>query len=877
MMVYAQTNLGQDKSWNFSQHVFDFSDQLFKEDAIRSISLLQNLSGDDFLKVQQDLVAENAKIEAMLERNATEALDLIASKGLSPDDFQNKSTGITAFFRRIQAGDYKPASDTIRKNIAEKKWGHPQSPNKHAADQIGDLLGKYFEQIDSLLEGPYKKYLVNCEILKNINNLSLMNHMLRLVDGIKEEENILLISDFYKKIAEIILNEPVPFIYEKIGVRYEHFLLDEFQDTSHLQWVNMVPLIHNSLASGNANLVVGDGKQAIYRWRGGEVEQFTGLPDKVYNPGKIPSLDSAQHLFREMGERLNLTDNYRSAPEIIRFNNDLFDLLMEDFSASNKEIYAGHRQKATRTFKGYVEARIEDHFEECDQLDYVLATIRSALEKGFSQQDICVLTRSNRIGSLVADFLTSNGIRVISPDSLFIGKDLAVKFVFNVICSAAVPGDRNYKIKALEHFAALKLSKQPGEVLEAWKDKLRDAQVHDIFYEFGYTLRKPESFHNLYEYVEAVMDEFELDLTNNAYLQFFLEEVHMFETTNNPGLRDFVDWFETSGSTRSIVSPEGANAVQVMTIHKAKGLQFPVVICPFFDWKIDLSRQVSWVENEEGQFAARGGSGLPAFFVNMTSKLAETELRSVYSEEESKFYLDNLNLLYVAFTRPEVALFISGDSKKVGASPLSLWLNKFLTSSPLMSRNGTVFFTGEFVNPCLPGKRSPDNYPVVFLRQRMDKPRMSLESFTPANLDELDEKRRFGTRVHLVLSTLDNVVNLDQCLAGHVMKGTLTNADCDAVRLAINTLSGDKNFMRYFEGDRFLTECEIIGANGKKMIPDRVVFQGESVLVVDFKTGTRSPAHQEQLQHYVEALKEMGYKNVSGELYYIPTREMVPL
>src|SRR5690606_8078876 len=131
------------------------------------------------------------------------------------------------------------------------------------------------------------------------------------IEGLKEEQNVLLISDFYKRISEIIMDEKIPFIYERMGTRYEHFLLDEFQDTSHLQWVNMIPLIHNSLASSKQNLIVGDGKQAIYRWRNGEVEQFTGLPEKIYNPQNIVSLKEAEKLFQSSGIKRPLKENYR--------------------------------------------------------------------------------------------------------------------------------------------------------------------------------------------------------------------------------------------------------------------------------------------------------------------------------------------------------------------------------------------------------------------------------------------------------------------------------------------------------------------------------------------------------------------------------------
>jgi len=866
MMHYAHSNLSQDKSWNFSSQVFDFSDQLFKEGAIKSIELLRKLSSNDFLTIQSDLQKENAKIEGALVNNAVEVLDLIKSKGLEANDFVGKSTSIVAYFLRIKSGEFRPASDTHNKNVATNKWGQPQSSNRSAADDLGPLLSKYFSQIENLLATSYKKYLINVEILKNLNNLSLMNHLLKLIEGIKEEENILLISDFYKKIAEIISKEPVPFIYERMGVRFEHFLLDEFQDTSHLQWINMIPLVHNSLASANTNLIVGDGKQAIYRWRGGEVEQFTGLPNKIHNPENIASLNEAESLFKAMGELLQLEENYRSAPEIVSFNNDLFSNLAEQIPASVQSIYKHSEQRATKKFKGFVEARFEEKMEDEAQLNYVLSVVRSSLEKGFELKDICVLTRDNKTGATLADFLTRNGVKVISPESLFIGKDLSVKFVFNLMSSAAIPTDKNHKIKTLEHYSTLILKEQPGLLFEFWKDKLSSYSIERIFRELKIELKRPTDFHNLFEYAESIVETFDLDISNNPFLQFFLEQVHLFEKKNNSSIRDFIDWFLTKGTTRSIVSPEGANAVQVMTIFKAKGLQFPVVICPFFDWRMDLHRQISWVDNE--------GEKLPAYFVNMKDSLADSSLKSVYDEENAKFLLDNLNLLYVAFTRPEVALFISGDSKS-SPSPASVWLTNYFKNSGKLNREGDRYFVGEFINPNLDKKKPTPNYEVQFLKQKLDKPTLSFKSAENWDVNDLDEARLFGTRMHFILSKLHSVDELDEQLKSAKTKGLIEHKDVEPIRLEVKKLFGDKKFLRYFQAEKSLNEKEIISATGQKLIPDKLVFEKDNLLVVDFKTGYKTDKHVEQILGYVQILKDLGYANVSGELYYTESGEII--
>lgn len=867
MLRYANTNLSEDKSWNFSNQLFEFSNEIFKEEAIKSIDLLKKLSPQDFLTVQNDLVKENKIITDKLKRNANEALDLIVSKGLDADDFQGKRNSIVNYFKKIgQKEDFTPPSATIIGYVENDKWGHPKSPNVATVDGIAPLLNQYFNQIITLLESDFKTLLINREILKNLNNLSLLNHLLQLVEQLKEEENILLISDFYRKIAAIITEEPVPFIYERLGVRYSHFLLDEFQDTSHMQWINMIPLVHNSLASENTNLIVGDGKQAIYRWRNGEVEQFTGLPEKILNPDHIASLTEAEPLFRALGAKYPLKKNFRSAPEIVHFNNTIFPELVKTLPPHLQLIYEDVNQESTQSFTGYVESRFNPDFDSKDQLDYVLKTVERTLANNFNLKDICILTRNNYQGAEIARFLTESGYKVISPDSLFIGKDLSVKFVVNLLSSIINPNSKNYKIKTLEHFSTLILEVEARITIEKHTLDIEKKDIISILKGYGYTLRVPADFHNLYEFAEFLISSFELNLASNPFLQFLLEQVHLFEKRNNSNVRDFINWFEERGHKTSIISPDGANAIQVMTIHKAKGLQFPVVICPFFDWKMRLDRQIAWIENETHQ--------LPAFFVKMSKNLMDTELAETYDIENGKFLLDHLNLLYVAFTRPEIALFICG---KPGyqASPAKLWLHHFFATSPIGTYEEDTFKLGSFVENERPMKALAVNYPISFHGKRMDKPVLSFKSAENWDIHELDEKRLFGTKVHLVLSKIEKISDLDNILDEVTKKGKIASTERLAISQTIKNLFEEDHFASYFKANQQLNEREIINQEGRKLIPDKIIVETNRTLVIDFKTGQETPNHKKQVKEYMLLLKDLGFENVQGELYYTEEQKVV--
>ena len=861
MKQYAKDNLEQDKSWNFSRQLFDFSDLLFKEDAIKSIEILKNIDSKTFNQVKSEIKKENAIFENQLKSQGQQAIDLIVSKGLSANDFQGKSKSIVSFFKRISKGEIVEPSNTIINNVENEKWGHNDSPNKVTADSIAPLLEQYFIQILSLFQNELQTYNLNKEIYKNINNLSLLKYLLKIVEDIKEEDNILLISDFYKKISDLIIKEPIPFIYEHLGTRFEHFLLDEFQDTSRLQWINLVPLVHNALASLNQNLIVGDGKQAIYRWRNGEVEQFTKLPEEIFNPDHIESLTEAEQTFKTLGQKIELDNNYRSSREVVGFNNELFEHLAKNLAPHLQYIYNDVKQIPVKKHKGYVKAKFLDVFEDEDQLEFTLECIQQSLAQGFDYKDICVIVRNNSKGAMIANFLSENGIDVISPDSLFIGKDTTVKFLYHLMTALIQLKDTNYKYKALEHYAVLK-EQHPTEFIQ----QAEKIDIKTYFAQQGIILPHINSYHNLYEFVEALIQVFDFDPTYNTFLQFFLELVHQFETLNNSNIRDFLQWYKDKGSEKSIVSPEGANAIQIMTIHKSKGLQFPIVICPFLDWKFDVTKQTVWIEDE--------GLKLPAFFVKMTKAIKESVLNDVYSAEEGKFYLDQLNLLYVAFTRPETALFMCGKSKGK-SSPVKEWLVPFFSQSDFFTKVDDYYELGELIKSDQSKEALKNNYPLTFLKQVMNKPQLSYKSAMNWDVNDIDKKRNFGTLVHKVLSKLNSKSDLKPTLNNLIVKGILDDEQTVEIEKYIKTLFTDNHFATYFNPEnKVLNETEIITQKGFKLIPDKVIFTDNHVLVVDFKTGHQAESHQKQVKDYIKLYQDMGYDNVKGELFYTETSEV---
>lgn len=857
MTKYAEKNLQDDKRWDFKDSLVTFSAELFKEDALDAIKLLQDYDAEKFEKAQQTIIKENQIFINQLQSVAQLGIDLVESNGLHhTDDFKQKSGGVPNKFLKILSGKIEPLSKTHLSFLDENEWGHKSSNNEELVNSISSQLQVYLRQINDLFEQSYPQYVLNTELLKIINNLSLMNHLLKMTEEVKQNENVLLISDFYKMIAEIITKEPVPFIYERLGVRYEHFLLDEFQDTSHLQWVNLVPLLHNSLSQGFSNLIVGDGKQAIYRWRNGEVDQFIKLPEEIHNPGVIVSLKEAESTFKNEGIKIQLENNFRSAPEIVDFNNRLFEFLTQEKDKLIQDIYKGGSQHPQKKHQGYVEIKALEDKENDWQLEYILSCIDQAIKQQYAYQDICILVNKNDLGALVASHLSQHNINVVSKDSLYVGKDQEVKFVYNLIGAIASPQNQNYAKKAIEHFDLIK--EYDSHLFQVGQDRIK---ITEWMQEMGIELTPYERFHSFYEYVEHLIIKFDLSIAENRYLEYFLEQVFEFEKRNNGNIHAFLEWFEEHGCEESLQSPEGADAVNIMTIHKAKGLQFPVVICAFFDWDVNKNLDKRWIIDKEAH--------LPAFILPITKSTKESSYKDIFDTETIKHEMDELNKMYVALTRAESALFICGSSKK--NKPL---IKEFILPQLYkmgIEENENTYKIGAFVKNQNPKVENLSIFNLPFCQQVMDKPKLSTTNGDHWEVDEIDRKRKFGTQLHLLLASIHSQNEIVSKSEELLLKGKISPDLKEDLLHQANALFQDDHFNSYFEADEILNERVIIDQDGQQHIPDKILLRGNEVLIVDFKSGEEQDKHFKQVGNYIQLLREMGHENVRGELFYTET------
>src|SRR5690606_9201115 len=427
--------------------------------------------------------------------------------------------------------------------------------------------------IDSLLPEISRVYhyiknkVYHVLFLKNFQNnlvpLSLLNSINRELQKIKEDQNLLLVSEFNNIISETISNQPAPFIYERIGEKYRHYFIDEFQDTSQMQWHNFIPLIGNALqaetldAKKGTLMIVGDAKQAIYRWRGGKAEQFIELYKKDKNPFHIPA------------NTQSLPVNYRSYDEIINFNNRFFEHISQYLSNINyRDLYQNHSKQESNNKKGgYINFSFVENDEDEVYCEIVLDHIHSLLNSGYAYKDICILTQKKKHGFVVANFLAENDIPVISSESLLLKNNVKVDFLIQLIKHSIYPDNKEIILALIQFLAE--------------KDHIQDKHTYilkyidDINSLFSKFLFRMNDFASLpfYNAVEYAIISFKLNKESDAYLQYFLDEI-LNMVNSKQGLHEFLNYWENKKESLSIVAPQESNAINIMTIHKSKGLEF---------------------------------------------------------------------------------------------------------------------------------------------------------------------------------------------------------------------------------------------------------------------------------------------------------------
>jgi ATP-dependent exoDNAse (exonuclease V) beta subunit len=468
LVDFTETKLNEEKNRNIEQDLKSFAEKMIGEESSEYLDKIRNLSLTDFLSIKEKLSKFITGAENELAEFGQSGLKLIAENNIDHASFAGGANGIGKYFSYLaeKRNDKYSPSATVSKNVSENKWysGKATATEKAAIDSVKVRLEELFFNAVNLFSKKGADYKLAKLIFRHIHSLMVIREIDLIIAELKKENNIVRISDFNKIIAAIVSNEPAPFIYERLGEKYKHFLIDEFQDTSLLQWQNLLPLLDNSLANGNFNMIVGDGKQSIYRWRGGEVEQFSSLP-KIFKGERNPFNQEREEALLRNYKEMPLKQNYRSKREIVEFNNAFFTLASAGLPEELKNVYSSNEQEFNpENTGGYINLRFLNEkvpeipsFEE-RTLECVLEIIKENVTEGYALKDIAILFRRNSDASLVANYLISKGVNVISSESLLICNSPKVSFIVDVLCYLTQPGNEAAKTKILKYLIYDKLN-----------------------------------------------------------------------------------------------------------------------------------------------------------------------------------------------------------------------------------------------------------------------------------------------------------------------------------------------------------------------------------------------------------------------------------
>ena len=868
LVNFALQKVEDGKSTNIESDLEEFSEHLFKEQAIPFISS-NSASISDCMDLRAQFLQNKSKISSDIKYLSDSAIAFFNQKGLTKSHFLRGSF-YNHFTQKIQSSQSEMWTFTegLKKNIENDVWYSQSTTDdmKYLVDIHKTQLLQFYTKLQNLLSD----YNTNNSLLSNIYSIAVLNELLVEINEYKKEQNIEQISVFNKKVNDVIIKQPSNFIYERIGERYNHFLIDEFQDTSLLQWQNLLPLITDAVDYGTC-FIVGDGKQSIYRWRGGEVQQFLIMP-KIFKAENIPEKkDWENKLIHNFTEDNGGNQNFRSRKKIIEFNNNFFENLKLKLPFSLQSIYDNCSQNSDFAKEGgYVHIELfeddENGFKE-NILQKIIQEIKKLTTKNkYHFNDITILCNSRKRVSLVSEYLSSNGIDVVSNDGLLVNSSSKVRMIVSVLKYLTNNHDDIAKIDIVNY---LQQNQSISENLHSINLRIKE-DFDNLLLDYNIIIDKSRVLGlPLYELIEYLFKTF--DINEDIYTSFFLDSILKFSEKNGSNIVEFLEWWEDKRDKESVVVPEGINAVQVMTIHKSKGLAFNVVMIPF-NWEGEKNYADLWVDA-----SSQTNGALRNTLIRGSKKLENSIYASDYKKEQDLKFLDSLNKLYVATTRPKERLYIfSKEYPKITDSFLNSGkLNSFLYLYGL--RNFFVDGNPNENHMLEPSKElklySCNNTIKSDWRKVVSIKKNSEKSW---DIESNDTRRDWGKLLHLALSKILHKENISEVCNSLYWRGYCSLQDKENLEKEISVLLSKPEIQMFFDSSwKVKNEREILMNDGSTYIPDRLLFSEDKTVVVDYKTGNPDSSHILQIEKYASVLKQIGYDNIDKYLIYTNSKNLV--
>lgn len=916
LLEYIEERIADDKRWNVSSEIKGFGRNIFDEEYIeKGVALREKLKDTKFIPQYRKKLQE--KRESILDtmKGFNEHFqEILNANGLTPADLKNGARGIGSYFNKIASGKL---SNDVRNSTVEKclegaeNWTTKTSPYK---DTIISLANQVLIQVLNDAENTRmssNKVLNSCDMsLRYLNNLQLL---MRIDSEVREQNlshNRFLLSDTNALLHSIIREGDASFVYEKIGTTIDTVMIDEFQDTSRMQWENFHLLLEESLAQKEGSMIVGDIKQSIYRWRNGDWKILAGLD-------------------KDRSFRLNsktLDTNWRSEANIIAFNNDIFTsackVLNERYKADEGEdctqlldAYSDVRQKTSKdTKEGYIKLSFlknsEEHPYTDTTMELLAEEVDSLVKKGVRVNDIAILVRKNKSIPAIADYFDKNTpYRVVSDEAFRLDASLAVCMLIDGLRYISEPTNRIAcaRLAVAYQKEILKKNVDYNTVLLNNVEDYLPAEFRLMLSEM--------SLMPLYELLEKLFVIFRMDMIEeqDAYLCAFYDAVTEYMQNNSSELTSFLTYWNDTLYAKTIPSGE-ISGIRILSIHKSKGLEYHTVLLPFCDWKMENEtyNHMLWCRINEADADKEPFCELDLTPVNYSSAMAESYFSDSYREERLQLWVDNLNLLYVAFTRACKNLIVwCKDEQKDTVSKLlresmdCMKEIKMTCNMPELDEEDEenkeendepiVYEYGEI---CISSKKKksdstnrlvaiPDavNVKIESLETEIDfKQSNRSADFIRGDEDEEENLRsqyiRQGQLLHTLFASIDTKEDLIAAIERLLFEGVIESAEKaqEIYEIAEKALNLDE-VKDWYSGEWTLyNECSIIynDEQGKMQTrrPDRVMMKGNEVVVIDFKFGKKKPEYSTQVREYMSLLSEMGYTDIKGYIWYVYSGEL---
>lgn len=869
LLDFALEKIDDDKSWDIGLDLFNIGKLLFNETHTQHLEKLKDKGIDDFLGLKGILRKRAKALKERLVDTASQTLRVIEEEGLETSDFTGSY--FPKFLIKIADGDLNmDFSAAWKQNFETVTLYNKSAPEKVKATL--DRLHSEFTIVFNALQTGYYELAFLKNAYNNIVPLTVLNAIQHEVKTLQSENDQLSISEFNTLISKEIKNQPAPFIYERLGEKYRHYFVDEFQDTSTLQWNNLVPLIANALESEDMQgrrgslFLVGDAKQAIYRWRGGRAEQFLNLANGVENP------------FVATPKTEFLPINYRSHEEVIKFNNDFFTATSPFL---NNELYntlfvEGNRQGYNPKKGGKVQLSFIEKDQEEDKnglyCEEVLKTIRSVIEKNYSYDSVCILVRGKKEGVVLADFLAHREIPTISSESLLLNSSDKVRFLAHVLAYSEDVKNLEVAYGILSFLSAEKKDRHSFIF-----DNLR--QIAKLLKaDYGFDLHVLQQI-SVYDGMELAIKQFDLAPKSDAYLTYFMDVVLEVEQKKGTGIQTFLSHWEKKKDRLCISAPDNIDAVRIMTIHKAKGLEFPIVIFPFANENMykRMDKKL-WLPLDADAF-----NGFEEVLVNEKKEVENygEVAAELYYEEEHKMELDAFNVLYVALTRAEKALYVISekDLTKDGEHKTDLYSGLFidyLKKKGLWKDDERSYSFGTLEeNTSASTVTSHENITYRYTYKNRPGFRILTKSGMLWDTDRQEAISK-GNLIHHLLGLVETEKDVDAAFDFLMRNGDMASNDIKSIKKSILQVLSHPELAVYFQPGKIIkNEKDIITEKGRILRPDKIVFQGNYAHLIDYKTGGPDPRYKEQLYTYSDALEAMGYQVQNRLLVYINDRIIV--